>query len=92
MKAEFELVNARMEGIDLKFKKMETEVTNYFNQLENKMERQAGNVRILQADLKAQSKFVSKRNDDTIRMQEIIGNFKDRLMEKYAVLADEYTE
>ena len=92
MKAEFELVNARMEGIDLKFKKMETEVQNYFNQLENKMERQAGNVRILQADLKAQSKFVSKRNDDTIRMQEIIGNFKDRLMEKYAVLADEYTE
>lgn len=27
-----------------------------------------------------------------MRLQEIIGNFKDRLMEKYAVLADEYTE
>ena len=71
---------------------MDTNVQNYFNQLENKIERQAGNVRVLQADLKAQSKFVQKKNDDTVRLQEIIGNFKDRLMEKYAVLADEYTE
>ena len=41
---------------------------NCFNQLEGKIERQAGNVRVLQADLKAQSKFVQKKNDDTVRL------------------------
>lgn len=53
MKAEFEAVNARMEGQELRFKKMETESANYFNMLENKIERQAGQVRVMASDLKA---------------------------------------
>ena len=49
-------------------------------------------IRVLTSDVKATSKFISKKNDESAKMQAIIGSFKERLMEKYAVLADEYTE
>ena len=62
------------------------------NKLENKIEKCAAQLRIVGSDLRQTNKFVAKKNDDTTRMQEIINNFKDRLMEKFAVLSDEYTE
>ena len=65
---------------------------NFCHSLENKVEKNSQQVRAVQSTLKAQEKFFAKKNDDTAKMQEIMGNFKDRLMEKYAVLADEYTE
>ena len=45
-----------------------------------------------QSDVKATNRFIEKKNQDTVKMQEIVSSFKDRLMEKYQVLSDEYTE
>ena len=92
MKAEFEAVNARIESQELKTKRVETEFLNHLHHVENKLEKQAAQLRVVQSDLKAQARFVQKKNDDSTRMQEILGSFKDRLMEKYATLADEFTE
>jgi len=62
------------------------------NETSKLIEKNSANIRVITSDLKAVTKFINKKNDDSQRLQEIISNFKDRLMEKYAILADEYVE
>ena len=67
-------------------------MTNTTNMLDNKIEKCAAQIRVCNADIKTNTKFLKKKNEDAQKLQEIVSSFKDRLMEKYAVLADEYTE
>lgn len=76
----------------MQIRKLETDIANVQLDAQSKVEKNAANTRVLAADVKNLSKFINKKNDDTNRMQEIINSFKDRLMEKYAALSDEYTE
>lgn len=73
-------------------KKVQSDLDKVNQLLENKIERNAASIRVVASDLKNQGKFLQRKTDDAARLQEIISAFKDRLMEKYAVLADEYTE
>ena len=42
--------------------------------------------------MKTLTKVVDKKNAESAKMNEIVSNFKDRLMEKWQVLSDEYTQ
>lgn len=75
----------------MKLGKFDNELKQSTNELENKIDQVNATIRVIQSDISAQAKFIAKKNDDSSKMQEIISAFKDRIMEKYVVMADEYT-
>ena len=58
----------------------------------NKNEKNNAQLRVLAADIKTLSKFMDKRSDDTLRMHEILGQYKDRMAENFRRMTDEFTE
>ena len=92
MKNEFNKINETFEEHTIRMESTETKMLNIENEISNKIDRTDATIRVIQSDLKAQAKFLAKKNDDSKRLQEVIASFKDRMMEKQAVLADEYTQ
>lgn len=46
----------------------------------------------MNADIKSLSKFMDKRSDETLRMHDVLGQYKDRIAENFRRMTDEFTE
>ena len=46
----------------------------------------------MNADIKSLSKFMDKRSDENLRMQDVLGQYKDRIAENFRRMTDEFTE
>ena len=64
-------------------RRLETAINNLETRIEAKIENTLAQQRIIKGDMKTLTKVVDKKNAESAKMNEIVSNFKDRLMEKW---------
>ena len=56
-----------------------------------RLDKANSQLRLAQTDIKSFTKFMDQRNDDSIRMHNILGEYKDRVSENFRMMTDEFT-
>lgn len=62
------------------------------SKVDNKIDKITGGMRLLKSDFEATTKIIEKKANESNKIENIISNFKDRMMEQYRILNDEYTD
>jgi methyl-accepting chemotaxis protein len=91
LKREFDSINTSISGMKESMKNVQHDTYNTARDLTQMIEKNAAAIRINSADIKQQAKFIEQRLDDDQRLQDIIGQFKDRIVEKFKTMTDEFT-
>lgn len=74
------------------FGTLEHNLTEQVREVAHKTEKNAAQLRLVQTDIKGLSKFMEQRNEDSQKLHDILGKYKDRIAENFQTMTDEFTE